>query len=67
MPILLETTISCPYCNHKMNIKMSETSIHFIHECNNCKKILRPLEGSCCIFCSYGNTTCPSSQKILEG
>ncbi len=64
--MLLETTISCPYCNHKMTAKMSQTSIHFLHECNNCHKILKPVKGHCCIFCSYGDIKCPNTQKEFQ-
>ncbi|WP_394352849.1 GDCCVxC domain-containing (seleno)protein [Flavivirga algicola] len=62
----LKTTISCPYCHHKMTTKMSQTSIHYLHECNNCFKVLRVPKDNCCIFCSYGTRKCPSAQKAFQ-
>jgi hypothetical protein len=39
--------------------KMPEDSCQFFYECENCKTILKPLEGDCCVFCSYGSVPCP--------
>ena len=34
----------------------------FFHECSECKAMLRPKAGDCCVFCSYGSTPCPPIQ-----
>ncbi len=34
----------------------------FFYECKSCGVLLRPLEGDCCVFCSYGATPCPPIQ-----
>lgn len=35
----------------------------FFHECSGCEVVHRPLEGDCCVFCSYGSVDCPPVQK----
>ena len=34
----------------------------FYYECMNCQAVLRPLDGDCCVFCSYADTLCPPKQ-----
>ncbi|WP_311749060.1 GDCCVxC domain-containing (seleno)protein [Proteus terrae] len=31
--------------------------------CPYCHTLLKPLEGDCCVFCSYGTVTCPPIQE----
>ena len=33
------------------------------YDCENCKEVLRPKEGDCCVFCSYGTVACPPIQQ----
>lgn len=35
----------------------------FFHECADCKLLLRPKDGDCCVFCSYGSVPCPPIQQ----
>lgn len=56
----LRSIISCPVCNHKKEETIPTDTCQFFYECQNCKKILRPLDGDCCVFCSYGDVPCPS-------
>jgi len=37
--------------------------LQFYHECENCKLLLRPKRGDCCVFCSYGSVSCPPAQE----
>jgi len=62
-PIKLYSEITCPYCGHKKIEKMPEDSCQIFYECENCKKILTPRVGDCCVFCSYGSVKCPPIQK----
>ena len=48
MKIQLKSTITCPEC---------------FYECDNCKQTLKPKEGDCCVFCSYGTVACPPIQE----
>lgn len=33
-----------------------------VPECVNCRKVLRPLDGDCCVFCSFADRVCPVKQ-----
>jgi hypothetical protein len=35
-------------------------------DCKGCGRTLRPLPGSCCVFCSYGSVPCPPIQQGVE-
>jgi len=34
----------------------------YFYECENCKEMLKPKSGDCCVFCSYGTVKCPPIQ-----
>ncbi len=61
--IRLKSEITCPECGHKSTEEMSTNSCQFFWECPSCKIILKPKEGDCCVFCSYGDYPCPPIQK----
>ncbi|HET7415668.1 MAG TPA: GDCCVxC domain-containing (seleno)protein [Arthrobacter sp.] len=42
---------------------MPTDACQFFWVCPACEQRLRPLEGDCCVFCSYGTLPCPSKQK----
>lgn len=58
----LKSTIKCPNCGHKKAEIMPTNACEFFYECENCKTKLRPLEGDCCVYCSYGTVKCPPIQ-----
>lgn len=58
----LETVITCPECSHKKTEMMPTNSCQYFYECENCKKVLKPLQGDCCVYCSYGSVKCPPIQ-----
>jgi len=61
--IILESTITCPECGHQETETMPTDSCQFFYECKNCNEMLRPNDGDCCVFCSYGDVKCPPIQK----
>ncbi len=61
--IVLISTITCPECGYSMEEKMPTDSCQFFYECKNCKAMLKPQPGDCCVYCSYGNVACPPVQK----
>ncbi|WP_457615551.1 GDCCVxC domain-containing (seleno)protein [Lutibacter sp.] len=63
MEIQLISTITCPNCGFKQEEHMPTDACQFFYECKNCKTILKPLDGDCCVFCSYGTYPCPPIQK----
>ncbi|HWZ14075.1 MAG TPA: GDCCVxC domain-containing (seleno)protein [Mucilaginibacter sp.] len=58
----LTSTITCPACGFAKAETMPEDSCMFFYECENCKAILKPKAGDCCVFCSYGSVKCPPVQ-----
>jgi len=62
MSIELKSTITCPKCGHENEEKMPIDACQFFYECKNCKTILKPVEGDCCVYCSFGTIPCPSIQ-----
>lgn len=58
----LESIITCPLCGFKKQEMMPTDACQFFYECTNCKTVLRPKSGECCVFCSYGTEKCPSKQ-----
>ena len=58
----LESIITCPLCGFKKQEMMPTDACQFFYECTNCKTVLRPKPGECCVFCSYGTENCPSKQ-----
>lgn len=60
--IRYDSVITCPYCGHQEKEKMPEDVCVLTYVCLNCKKVLTHKPGDCCVFCSYGDTPCPSRQ-----
>ncbi len=63
---IAKSQISCPACGHTKTEMMPTESCQFFYECENCKNILRPKEGDCCVYCSYGSVACPSVQNKTD-
>ena len=61
--VQLLSTITCPECGHKNIEEMPTNACQFFYECNNCKTVLKPKKGDCCVFCSYGSIACPPIQQ----
>lgn len=61
--INLKSTIICPSCGHKETETMSTDSCQWFYECKECKILLKPRDGDCCVFCSFGDVPCPVIQE----
>lgn len=61
--LILQSVISCPNCGHKKEETMPVDTCQFFYECKNCKTQLKPKQGDCCVYCSYGSVPCPPIQK----
>ena len=59
---VLASVLSCPHCGHSATHTMPTDACQWFHECENCKALLRPKPGDCCVFCSYGSVPCPPVQ-----
>ncbi|MEP6850490.1 MAG: GDCCVxC domain-containing (seleno)protein [Acidobacteriota bacterium] len=55
----LESVLKCPKCGFQKTEIMPTDFCVFYYECTNCKELLRPLPGDCCVYCSYGSAECP--------
>ena len=60
--LILQSVITCPVCGHQKEEIMPVDACQYFYECKKCKTILKPKQGDCCVFCSYGNVKCPSKQ-----
>ncbi|KAA0979547.1 GDCCVxC domain-containing (seleno)protein [Pseudomonas sp. ANT_J28] len=60
--IVLESVLTCPHCGFARQETMPTDACLYFYECNNCKKLLRPDPGDCCVFCSFGSVKCPPIQ-----
>jgi len=59
----LNSTITCPNCGNKKEERMPTNACQYFYECENCKQVLRPKQGDCCVYCSYGTVKCPPIQS----
>ncbi len=60
--IISKSTITCPECGHSETEVMPTDACQWYYECKNCKTLLKPLAGDCCVYCSYGTVPCPPVQ-----
>lgn len=60
--IILESVLACPECGHVEQEVMPTDACLWFYECKACAVLLKPLQGDCCVFCSYGTVKCPPVQ-----
>jgi len=58
----LSATLTCPHCGHRKTETMPEDACQYFYECEQCRALLKPKPGDCCVYCSYGDTPCPPIQ-----
>ena len=63
MKPILESTLTCPLCGKAKMLTMPTDACLFFHECSGCHATLKPKPGDCCVFCSYGDVSCPPIQR----
>ncbi|WP_038034461.1 GDCCVxC domain-containing (seleno)protein [Thermopetrobacter sp. TC1] len=63
---VLHSTITCPHCGHKKTETMPTDACQWFYECTGCGVLLKPKEGDCCVFCSYGDVPCPPVQEARK-
>jgi hypothetical protein len=63
MEIITKSIITCPNCGYKKVEEMPVDACQYFNECKNCKTVLKPKQGDCCVYCSYGSVKCPSMQN----
>jgi hypothetical protein len=60
---IAESVLTCPKCETQRNEPMPEDSCQISYLCTSCGMTLRPKQGDCCVFCSYGSVPCPPIQR----
>lgn len=60
--VILTSTLTCPQCGYSKGETMPTDACQWFYECENCKVMLTPKSGDCCVFCSYGTQKCPPIQ-----
>ncbi len=63
MKIQLKSEITCPNCKNKKLEEMSINACQFFYKFTNCKKVLKPNQGDCCVYCFFGTVACPPIQE----
>ena len=66
MDIELKSVITCPQCNHQKEEQLPTDACQYFYTCENCQTRLKPKEGDCCVFCSYGSIPCPPIQGRVK-
>jgi hypothetical protein len=64
MNIVYQSTITCPFCGSQHTETMPKDSCVIYYECPSCHEVLRPKQGDCCVFCSFGDVPCPPVQQM---
>lgn len=59
--------VTCPSCGDQRLEMMPEFSCLLAYTCPSCGEVMRPAEGNCCIFCTYGSVPCPPIQVRRQG
>ncbi|MDP6120984.1 MAG: GDCCVxC domain-containing (seleno)protein [Rhodospirillales bacterium] len=54
--------ITCPRCGHGKTETMSLDACIYFYECEECGSLLKPNEGHCYVFCSFGSVPCSPVQ-----
>ena len=63
MTIITKATLTCPKCGHHQQSEMPTDACQFFYECLSCQAVLRPLDGDCCVYCSFADQLCPAKQQ----
>lgn len=59
----LTSTLTCPACGHAAAETMPTDHCLYFYDCAACGTRLKPKQGDCCVFCSYGDVPCPPIQQ----
>jgi hypothetical protein len=54
--------LTCPACGRQTSEIMPTDACQYFYDCPGCGVLLRPRQGDCCVFCSYGTVPCPPVQ-----
>ncbi|MGA7750811.1 MAG: GDCCVxC domain-containing (seleno)protein [Gallionella sp.] len=63
MEIQTKSVLICPVCGFAKEEEMPSDACQWFYECSNCRTLLKPKAGDCCVYCSYGTVPCPPIQR----
>ncbi|MFA6163222.1 MAG: GDCCVxC domain-containing (seleno)protein [Methylobacter sp.] len=63
---ILDSVLKCPECGFEKQERMPTDSCIYFYQCTNCQALLKPKQGDCCVFCSYGTVACPPKQSTHD-
>ena len=63
MEVLTKSIITCPKCGFKSEEEMPTDACTYFYKCKSCQEVLKPKDGDCCVYCSYGSVDCPPIQE----
>lgn len=63
----IDSELTCPFCGARHAEKMPTDACIAFFWCPACGETLRPKQGDCCVFCSYGSVPCPPIQMVRTG
>ncbi|PCJ99181.1 MAG: hypothetical protein COA45_07010 [Zetaproteobacteria bacterium] len=63
MEVIIKSVITCPECGFSKEEDMPTNYCLYYYECPECRTLLKPKKGDCCVFCSYGTVPCPPIQE----
>ncbi|WP_423819880.1 GDCCVxC domain-containing (seleno)protein [Salinimicrobium sp. TIG7-5_MAKvit] len=66
MEPILKSILTCPNCKNAREEIMPTDACQFFYKCSSCDAVIKPLEGDCCVFCSYGSVACPPIQEKIN-
>jgi hypothetical protein len=64
--VVLVSTLTCPECGKAETETMPTDACRYFYDCRHCGAVLKPLQGDCCVFCSYGDVPCPPIQEARQ-
>jgi len=56
--------LTCPKCGHKQKDEIPGEKCVPFYKCEGCNELISAKPPSCCVFCSYGDRTCPVSHEM---
>jgi hypothetical protein len=63
MNVVLQSMLTCSSCGASKVETMPTNACQYFYECTTCKTLLKPKQGDCCVFCSYGSVPCLPIQE----
>ena len=58
-----QSTLTCPDCGHVETFDMPTDACQWFLECPSRHVVLKPKQGDCCVFYTYGTVPCPPIQQ----